>query len=149
MFVNCWCWASKNGKKKTVRSCIKNGDLTIVDNQREVVAEWRRSSTYIVVVVAALRLKVQIPKNYEELSRKLLSSFPKGFQRVVTLANTYRWQAGERESCGRSDEKKRKNRNLGAIVCSPCWSITVRTEFVSCVCLALGVSNIQGSHWQS
>ena len=35
------------------------------------------------------------------------------------------------------------------IVCSPRWSITVPTGFVSCVCLALGVSNIQWSHWQS
>ena len=77
-----------------------------------MVAEWRRSSTYIVGVVAAARSKVQIPENYEELSRKLLYSFPKRFQRVVTVANTYRWQAGERESCGCSDEKNRKNRNL-------------------------------------
>ena len=77
-----------------------------------MVAEWRRSSTYIVGVVAAARSKVQIPENYEELSRKLLYSFPKRFQRVVTVANTYRWQARERESCGRSDEKNRKKRNL-------------------------------------
>ena len=112
MFVNCWCWASKNGKKKTVRICIKNGDLTIVDNQREVVAEWRRSSTYIAGVVAALRSKVQIPENYEELSRKLLYSFPKQFQRVVIVANTYRWQAREKEGFGRSDEKSKKNKNL-------------------------------------
>ena len=83
-----------------------------MDNQREVVAKWRRSSTYIVGVVAVVRSKVQIPENYEELSRKLLSSFPKVFQRVVTVANTYRWQAGERESCRRRGEKNRKNRNL-------------------------------------
>ena len=69
-----------------------------------MVAESRRNSTYIVILVAALRSTVKIPEHYEELSSKLLSSFDKEFQRVVAVTNTYRRQAGERESCGRSDE---------------------------------------------
>ena len=69
-----------------------------------MVAESRYNSTYIVGLVAALRSTVKIPEHYEELSSKLLSSFPKGFQRVATVANTYRWQAGERKGCGRSDQ---------------------------------------------
>ena len=55
-----------------------------------MVAESRYNSTYIVGLVAALRSTVKIPEHYEELSSKLLSSFPKGFQRVATVANTYR-----------------------------------------------------------
>ena len=34
------------------------------------------------------------------------------------------------------------------IVCSPRWSIAVRTECVSCVWLALDVSVIQWNHWR-
>ena len=43
---------------------------------------------------------VQIPENYEELTWKLLSSFPKEFQRVDIVGYTYRnvsIKAGERE----------------------------------------------------
>ena len=43
---------------------------------------------------------VQIPENYEELTWKLMSSFPKGFQRVDIVADTYRnvsIKTGERE----------------------------------------------------
>ena len=50
--------------------------------------------------MAALRQLVQIPENYEELTWKLLSSFPKGFQRVDIVADTYRnvsIKTGERE----------------------------------------------------
>ena len=57
--------------------------------------------------MAALRSMVQIPKNYEELTWKLLSSFPKGSQRVDIVADTYRnvsIKAGEREIRGRSDK---------------------------------------------
>ena len=50
--------------------------------------------------MAALRSMVQIPENYEELTWKLMSSFPKGFQRVDIVADTYRnvsITTGERE----------------------------------------------------
>ena len=86
---------------------MKEGDSTIVDNPREVVAESRHNSTYIVDLMAALRSMVQIPENYEELTWKLLSSFPKGFQRVDIVADTYRnvsIKAGERESHGGGDK---------------------------------------------
>ena len=51
-------------------------------------------------MIAALRSMVQIPENYEELTWKLMSSFPKGFQRVDIVADTYRnvsITTGERE----------------------------------------------------
>ena len=56
--------------------------------------------------MAALRLMVQNPENYEELTWKLLSSFRKVFQRVDIKANTYKnvsIKAGKRESRGRSE----------------------------------------------
>ena len=40
--------------------------------------------------MAALRLMVQIPENYDELTWKLMSSFPKGFQRMDIVADIYR-----------------------------------------------------------
>ena len=61
----------------------------IVDNPRQVIVESRRNSTYIVDLMAALRSMVQFPENYEELTWKLLSSFPKEFQRVDIIADTY------------------------------------------------------------
>ena len=69
---------------------LKVGDSTIVDNPGEVVVESRHNSAYIVGLVAALRSVVQISEIYEELIWKLLSSFPKGSQRVDIVANTYR-----------------------------------------------------------
>ena len=53
-----------------------------------MVAESRHNSTYIVNLMTALRLMVQIPHNYKELTWKLMSSFPKGFQRVDIEADT-------------------------------------------------------------
>ena len=55
---------------------LKEGDSTIVDNPGEVVAESRHNSTFIIDLVVPLRSVVQIPENYEELTRKLLPSFP-------------------------------------------------------------------------
>ena len=79
-------------KVKLQEAVLKEGDSTIVGNPREVVTESRHNFTYIVDLVAALRSVVQIPENYEELIWKLLSFFPKGFQRVDILANTYRME---------------------------------------------------------
>ena len=90
------CLATADGKPgKTAKSkleevVLKEGDSTIVVNPREVVTESKHNSTCIVDLVAALRSVVQIPENYEELTWKLLSSFPKGFQRVDIVANNYR-----------------------------------------------------------
>ena len=97
----------KQQKSKLQEVVLKEGDSSIVDNPREMLAESRHNSTYIVDLMAALRSMVQIPENYEELIWKLLSSFPKGFQRVDTVADTYRnvsIKAGEREIRGRSDK---------------------------------------------
>ena len=58
-----------------------------MENPREVVAESMHDSTYIVDLMAALRSIVQIPENYEELTWKMLYSFPKGFQRVDIEVN--------------------------------------------------------------
>ena len=69
----------KTANSKLQEVVLKEADSTIVDNPREVVAESRHISTYIVDLMAALRSMVQIPENYEELTWKLLSSFPKGF----------------------------------------------------------------------
>ena len=55
----------------------------------------------------AKKIKGVIPENYEELTWKLLSSFPKGFQRVDIIATTYRnvsITTGERASFGHIDE---------------------------------------------
>ena len=85
-----------------------------MDNPQEVVAESRHNSTYIVDLMAALRSMVQIPENYEELTWKLLSSFPKGFQRVDIVADTYRnvsIKAGEREIRRRNDKVIIKSTN--------------------------------------
>ena len=74
-----------------------------MDNPREVVVESRHNSTYIVDLMALLRSVVQIPENYEEITWKLFSSFPKGFQRVDLVADTYKnvsIKAGEREIGG-------------------------------------------------
>ena len=57
--------------------------------------------------MAALRSMMQIPENYEELAWKLLSSFPKGFQKEDIVADTYRnvsIKSEERESCGLIDK---------------------------------------------
>ena len=97
----------KQQKSKLQEVVLKEGDSSIVDNPREMLAESRHNSTYIVDLMAALRSMVQIPENYEELTWKLLSSFPKGFQRVDTVADTYRnvsIKAGEREIRGRIDK---------------------------------------------
>ena len=80
----------KTAKTKLQEVVLKEGDSTIVNNPREVVAESRHNSTYIVDSMPVLRSIVQIPKNYEELTWKLLSSFPKVFQRVDIVADTYR-----------------------------------------------------------
>ena len=61
-----------------------------MDNPQEVVTESNHNSTYISDLVAVLRSVVQILENYEKLTWKLLSSFPKGFQIVDIVANTYR-----------------------------------------------------------
>ena len=66
------------------------GDTTIADNPQEVVTESNHNSTYISDLVTVLRSVVQIPENYQELTWKLLSSFPKGFQIADIVANTYR-----------------------------------------------------------
>ena len=90
----------KIAKSKLQEVVFKEDDSMIVDNPREVEAEWRHNSTYIVDLMAALRQMVQISENYEELTWKLLSSFPKGFQRVDIVADTFRnvsIKAGERE----------------------------------------------------
>ena len=53
--------------------------------------------------MALLRSMVQTPENYEEITWKQLSSFPKGFQRVDLVADTYKnvsIKAGEREIGG-------------------------------------------------
>ena len=71
-----------------------------------MVAELKHSFTYIVDLMASLRSMVQIPENYEELTWKLFS-FPKGFQRVDIVADTYRnvsIKAGEREIRGRREK---------------------------------------------
>ena len=94
----------KTANSKLQEVVLKEADSTVVDNPREVVAESRHISTYIVDLMAAV---VQIPENYEELTWKLLSSFPKRFQRVDIVADTYRnvsSKAGEREIRGRSDK---------------------------------------------
>ena len=94
----------KMTKSKLQEVALKEGDATIVDHSREVVVESRHNSTYIDDLMAALRSMVQIPVNYEELTWKLLS-FPKGFQRVNIVADTYRnasIKAGERQNRGRS-----------------------------------------------
>ena len=80
----------KTAKSKLEEVVLKEGDSTIVDNPREVVTQSKHNSTCIVDLVAALRSVVQITENYEELTWKLLSSFPKGFQRVDIVANNYR-----------------------------------------------------------
>ena len=80
----------KTAKSKLEEVVLKEGDSTIVDNPREVVTESKHNSTCIVDLMAALRSVVQITENYEELTWKLLSSFPKGFQRVDIVANNYR-----------------------------------------------------------
>ena len=81
----------KAAKSKLQEVVLKESDSTIRDNNpREKVAESRHNSTYIVDLIAALRSMVQIPENYEELTWKLLSSFPKGFQRVDVVSDTYR-----------------------------------------------------------
>ena len=74
-----------------------------MDNPREAVVESRHNSTYIVDLMALLRSMVQILENYEEITWKLLSSFPEGFQRVDLVADTYKnvsIKAGEREIRG-------------------------------------------------
>ena len=97
-----------------------------------MVAESRRNSTYIAGLVDALRSTVKIPEPYEELSSKLLSSFPKGFQRVVTVANTYRRQAGERERCGRGDEIiiKSTNSKISKDFQAFCEMVKIRTDLL-------------------
>ena len=55
-----------------------------------MVTESNHNSTYISDLVTVLRSVVQIPENYQELTWKLLSSFPKGFQIADIVANTYR-----------------------------------------------------------
>ena len=97
----------KTAKSKLQEVVLKESNSTIVNKPREVVAESRYNATYIVDLMAGLRSMVQIPKNYEELTLKLLSSFPKGFQRVDIVADTYRnvsIKAGEREIRGRSNK---------------------------------------------
>ena len=54
---------------------MKEDDSMIVDNPREVVAESRYNSTYIVDLMAALRSMVQIPESYEELSWNIFKLF--------------------------------------------------------------------------
>ena len=83
----------KTAKNKLQEVVLKKGDSTIVANPREVVAESRYNSTYLV--------------GYEELTWKLLPSFPRKFQRVNIVADTYRnvsITAGERGSRERSDK---------------------------------------------
>ena len=88
------CLSTADGKpRKTAKSklqevVLNESNSAIVDNPREVIAESRHNSTYIVDLMAALRSVMQIPEDYEELTWKLLSSFPKGFQRVNTVADT-------------------------------------------------------------
>ena len=61
-----------------------------MNNPQEVVTESNHNSTYISDLLAVLRSVVQILENYEKLTWKLRSSFPKGFQIVDIVANTYR-----------------------------------------------------------
>ena len=75
------CLSTADGKpRKTATSklqevVLKEDDSMIVDNPREVVAESKHNSTYIVDLMAALRSMVQIPENYEELSWNIFKLF--------------------------------------------------------------------------
>ena len=97
----------KTAKSKLQEVLLKEGDSTIVDNLREVAVESRHNSTNILDLMAALRSMVQIPENYEDLTWKMFSSCPKGFQRVDIVTDTYRnvsIKTGERKIRGRSDK---------------------------------------------
>ena len=103
-----------------------------MDNPREVVVESRHNSTYIVDLMALLRSVVQIPENYEEITWKLLSSFPKGFQRVDLVADTYKnvsIKAGEREIGGWIDKIiiKLTKSKVPKICKSFCEMVKIRT----------------------
>ena len=65
----------KTATSKLQEVVLKEDDSMIVDNPREVVAESRHNSTYIVDLMAALRSMVQIPENYEELSWNIFKLF--------------------------------------------------------------------------
>ena len=75
---------------------------------------------------------VQIPENYEEITWKLLSSFPKGFQRVDLVADTYKnvsIKAGEREIGGWIDKIiiKLTKSKVPKIFKSFCEMVKIRT----------------------
>ena len=74
---------------------------------------------------------VQIPENYEEITWKLLSSFPKGFQRVDLVADTYKnvsIKAGESEIRGWIDKIIKLTKSKVPKIFKPfCEMVKIRT----------------------
>ena len=68
----------KTSKSKLLEVIFKEGRTNLTDNPRDATLAIRNESTFIIDLIPALRSMVQIPQNYEELTWKLLNTFPRG-----------------------------------------------------------------------
>jgi len=96
----------ETSKSKLLDLILNEGEVTLTYPKIESSIISNRS-TFIIDLMAALRTMVQIPDTYEELTWKLLRSFPKSYWRVDIVADTYRdisIKSGERGTRGSSSK---------------------------------------------
>ena len=90
--------------RKTNKAKLLEIILNDTDFEPENTNIEKKSSTFIIDLMAAIRLLAPIPVTYEELIWKLLKTFPKGYGRLDIVSDTYRTisiKSGEREKRGR------------------------------------------------
>ena len=90
----------KTSKSKLLPKILKDARLS--DPKEETVSD-KSHSTFVVDLMAAIRTLSNIPETYEKLTWKLLETFPKGYNRIDIIADTYQENSikqGERSSRG-------------------------------------------------
>ena len=94
-------------KPQKASCCLSYSEskIDLVDPRSDETIKEVAESTYVIDLISAVRTMVQIPDTYEQLTWKLIGTFPKGFQRVDIVADTYQAvsiKSGDRQSRGTS-----------------------------------------------
>ena len=95
----------ETSKSKLLSLLLCESKIDLVDPRSDETIKEVAESTYVIDLISAVRTMVQIPDTYEQLTWKLIGTFPKGFQRVDIVADTYQAvsiKSGERQSRGTS-----------------------------------------------
>ena len=91
---------SEKSKSKLLPKILNDARLS--DPKEETVSD-KSHSIFVVDLMAVIRTLSNIPETYEKLTWKLLETFPKGYNRIDIVADTYQENSikqGERSSRG-------------------------------------------------